>query len=132
MKFFLFILLLTLPLVDGCAGRRPNPVQIVQIDDENKSCEEIDSELNTLSKEIWKKYPEIKGTQDYNLGVGLIGSLFPPLIPFSIFSDIRKADAVEINSLQRRHNYLVETERRLGCGYEHSLVSVRKVNTILP
>ena len=125
-------LVLTVPVIYGCAGRQPNPVQIVQGGDKNKSCKEINSELKTISKEIWERYPEIKDTKDYNLRISMIGSLFPPILPFSIFSDIRKADAVEMNSLQKRHNYLVETERRNGCGFEHSIMPIRKVKTIFP
>lgn len=73
----LLLLLLTIILVfNGCAGRQPKPISIVQNGDEKKSCIEIDSELKTISGEIWERYPEIKDTKSYNLGVGLVGSLF--------------------------------------------------------
>ena len=131
-KNILLLLITILSLSNGCAGRQPKPVQIVQIGDEEKSCKEIDSELKKISMEISRRYPEIKSTEDYNLGVGLVGSLFPPIIPFTIFSDIKKADAVELNSLQRRYNHLVKIERPIGCGYEHSFMPVREVDTIFP
>ena len=38
-----------------------------------------------------EKIPKNKKTKDYNLGVSLLGSLFPPIVPFTIFSDIKKA-----------------------------------------
>ncbi len=126
--FLLVILLLS----TGCAGRHPNPIQIVQSSDEKKSCKEIALELKTISEEIWERYPEIKDTENYNLGVGVVGSLFPIFIPFSIFSDIKKADAVELNALQKRNNHLVKTERQNGCGFEHSIMPVREVKTIFP
>ena len=44
--YFLFTLLIS----SGCAGRQPNPIQIIQNDDEKKSCEEINSELKTINK----------------------------------------------------------------------------------
>lgn len=126
----LLILILMLPI--GCAGRQPKPVLIVQEDDGKKSCKEIGSELKAIRSEIEERYPEIKDTENYNLGIGLVGSLFPIFIPFSIFSDIKKADSVELNALQRRNNHLVTTERKNGCGFEHSIIPVREVKTIFP
>jgi hypothetical protein len=117
---------------NGCAGRQPKPVLIAQEGDDKKSCEEIDLELKSIKKKVEVRYPKIKDTENYNLGVGVIGSFFPPLVPFSIFSDIKKADAVELNALQRRNNHLVDVERKNGCGYEHSIMPVRKVKTIFP
>ncbi len=128
----LSLLVLTLFILYGCAGRQPKPVQIVQSGDKKKSCNEIDSELRSIRKEIEKRYPGIKDTENYNLGVGMVGSFFPVFIPFSIFSDIKKADAVELNALQKRNNHLVETERRNGCGFEHFIMPVRESNSILP
>ena len=107
-------------------------IQIVQNGDGKKSCKEIGSELNAIYNDIRLRYPEIKWAEDYKLGVGVIGSLFPPLISFTIFSDIRKADVVELNSLQRRHNHLDKTERQNGCGFEHFVITVRQVKSILP
>lgn len=70
---------------NGCAGRQPQPVLIVQKGDNTKSCKEIDSELNSIRKQVEERHPEIKDTENYNLGVGVVGSLFPPVLPFSIF-----------------------------------------------
>lgn len=132
LKNLLPVLTAILLISNGCAGRQPQPVLIAENGDDKKSCEEIDSELKNIRQQVEERYPEIKDTEDYNLGVGVLGSLFPPLIPFSIFSDIKKADAVELNALQRRNNHLVDVERQNGCGYEHSIMSVRKVKTIFP
>jgi len=132
MKILLPFITVILLLSNACAGRQPNPIQIVQNGDDKKSCKEITLELKTIDEEIWKRYPEIKDTENYNLGVGVLGSFFPPLLPFSIFSDIKKADSVELNALQRRHNYLVKTERQNGCGFEHFIMPVREVKTIFP
>lgn len=129
-KNLLPILTVILLISNGCAGRQPQPVLVVQQDDDKKSCKEIESELKTIRKQVEEHHPEIKDTENYNLGVGVVGSLFPPLLPFSIFSDIKKADAVELSALQKRNNHLVETERRNGCGYEHSIMPVREVKTI--
>ena len=126
---FLAVILL---FSNGCAGRQPHPVLIVQKGDEKKSCEEVDSELKAIRSEVGERYPEIEGTENYNLGIGLIGSLFPPFIPLAIFSDIKKADSVELNALQRRHNHLVKTERHNSCGFEHSYMPVRGVKPIFP
>lgn len=114
----------------GCAERQPKPVQIVQKGDKKKSCETINSELKKIDEEISFRHPKIKETEDYNRGVGVIVAFFPPLIPFSIISDIRKADEVELSALQKRYNYMVEIERQNGCGYEHSFRPVREVNSI--
>ena len=132
LKKLLPLLILTLLISNGCAGREPKPILIVQTGDEKKSCQEINSELKVIRRQIENRYPEIKETENYNLGVGVVGSLFPPLIPFSVFSDIKKADSVELNALQRRNNHLVNTERKNGCGYEHSIMTVREVETIFP
>lgn len=130
-RFSKFILVILFCFI-GCAGRQPKPVLIIQTGDENKSCQEIDVELKEIREEIWERHPKIKENEDYNLGVGLVGSLFPPFIPFALFSDYKKADLVELNALQRRHNHLVEVERKNGCGFEHSLMPVQEVKTLLP
>ena len=46
---FLAVILL---LSNGCAGRQPQPVLIVQKGDEIKSCKEIDSELKAIRSEL--------------------------------------------------------------------------------
>ncbi len=128
LSFLLFILL----IVNGCAGRQPTAIQTIQDGDEQKSCKEIDLELEAIRSEIEERYPKIKDTKNYNLGVGLFGSLFPPLVPFVLFSDIKKADSIELNALQKRNNHLVKTERKIGCGFEHFFMSERKIETIFP
>jgi hypothetical protein len=132
LKNLLPVLIAILFISNSCAGRQPQPVLITQNGDDKKSCEKIDLELKNIKQQIEERYPKIKDTDNYNLRVGLFGSLLPPLIPLSIFSDIRKADAVELNALQRRNNHLVDVERQNGCGYEHSIMPVRKVKTIFP
>ena len=44
LKNLLPVLTAILLISNGCAGRQPQPAQIVQSDDQNKSCEEIDTE----------------------------------------------------------------------------------------
>lgn len=132
LKNLLLVLIAILLILNGCAGRQPQPILITQNGDDKKSCEKIDLELKNIKQQVEERYPKIKDTENYNLGVGVLGSLFPPLIPFSIFSDIKKADAVELNALQRRNNHLVNVERQNGCGYEHAIMPVRKVKTIFP
>ncbi len=67
---FLAVILL---LSNGCAGRQPQPVLIVQKGDEKRSYKEIDSELKAIRSEIGERYPEIKDTENYNLGIGVVG-----------------------------------------------------------
>ena len=49
---FLAVILL---LSNGCAGRQPQPVLIVQNGDEKKSCKEIDSELKVIRSGVDEK-----------------------------------------------------------------------------
>jgi|TARA_B100001964_G_C14075227_1_gene527686 hypothetical protein len=130
-KILISYITLALLALNGCAGRTPQPVIISKSDDKAKSCKEIDTELSIIKSDIQKRYPKIKDTDRNNLGVSLLGSLFPPIIPLSVFSDIRKADSVELNALQRRHNHLVAVERKNGCGFEHSIIPVTEVNSVL-
>jgi hypothetical protein len=129
-KILISFIILTLSTHHGCAGRTPQPVIIIRSDDETKSCQEINSELSIIRNEIQQRYPKVKDTKRKNLGVSLLGSLFPPIIPFSVFSDLRKADSVEINALQSRHNHMVKVEQRNGCGFEHSIIPVMEVDSI--
>ena len=65
---FLAVILL---FSNGCAGRQPHPVLIVQKGDEKKSCEEVDSELKAIRSEVGERYPEIEGTEKHRVFVDI-------------------------------------------------------------
>ena len=105
----------------SCAGRTPSPAIIANPADVNKSCKNINQELEEINRQISEKYSKIKHDENYNLAVGLVGAF----VPFAgFFSDYKQADLVEKNVLKHRFNHLVEIERKNGCGFEHSLKPV--------
>ena len=107
----------------SCAGRTPNPVMISKPEDNIKSCEDFNQELNEIDREIHAKYPKIKQEENTNLAVGLAGAF----IPFTaIFKDYKRANLVEENALRLRFNHLVKSEREKKCGFEHSFKPVLK------
>ena len=116
-------------MVEGCAGRTPNPITTAQDGDEKLTCEEFDLRIKEIRITILDYYPKVKKTKDYNTSLGLIGVIAPWYLPASLLADARKADLVELVALKKRNNHLVNLERQNGCGFEHATMPVENADT---
>jgi len=89
----------------GCAGlaRTPEPVDAYQYGDENKTCEELQTDIEAVTTAIadLKNWPKTKIAS--NIGIGVVGVMFPP---FLLGLDLSDTDNIEINALLNRRKSL--------------------------
>ena len=103
-------------LLSGCGGRPPNPVQTVQLGDEEKSCRVLEYEMTQIRDEISKRTKSKNVTVGKNVAIGVTGAVL--FWPAFLWMDLKQADQIEIEALIKRHNALgfIATERR--CRFE--------------
>ncbi|MGB5540556.1 MAG: hypothetical protein WBO37_10735 [Gammaproteobacteria bacterium] len=111
-------LVLTVLLLGGCAGRPAHPVMVYQPQDEGRSCDAIERELELIENDILDLVPQTdKAHKNTRLGVAGIFLL----IPF-FFMDLSKAEQVEVNALIKRYNHLLEIGEKNHCGLEREAI----------
>lgn len=103
-------------LVAGCAGREAYPVASYMPGDEKKSCGVLRAEMAQIETEIHKKLPGSDKT-GRNILVGAGGLIIWPLW---LFMDLKGADKIEVEALQRRYNYLAIIAADKGCTISQS------------
>ena len=95
-KIAMTICLITL-LVGGCAGRDAYPVGVVQVGDSNLSCDALKLEMSQNETLIAKKLKHDQSKLWSNIFWFI---WFPPLM------DVKEAEKIEAEALQRRNNRL--------------------------
>ena len=111
MKQSLCLLLAFAVFFVGCAGTEGNPVRIHQIDDEQKTCEELRSEMFFIESEISRLLPKSDKT-GRNIALGATGVIF--IIPL-FFIDLKQGEKKEVEAYQQRHNYLLMLSTQKDC-----------------
>ena len=86
----------------GCAGRDAYPMESYIPGDEKKSCMILKAEMSQIEAEISNKLPK----SDKTLGNVLLGAAGVFLIVPWFFMDLKGADKVEVEAMQRRYNSL--------------------------
>lgn len=94
--------ILIICLIAGCAGRTPRPVNAMNVDDKEKSCEVLHNEIVMANNEITRLTPEADKTA-YNVGLGIAGWFL--LIPW-FFMDLKNAEKHELEAYRQRLNNL--------------------------
>ncbi len=112
------VIVLSVLLLTGCAGRAAYPVMVYQYGDEERSCDAIERELELIREDILMLMPQTDKA-DKNTQLGVAGIFF--LIPF-FFMDLSKAEQVEINALIKRHNHLLKIGELNSCDFEQKLI----------
>jgi hypothetical protein len=102
MREILTIALMT-TLITSCAGRSPDPVPVVQLQDGGMSCPAIQAESAANSAKISDLGGEQGGKAAQNVAAGVAGFFFPPLW-FAM--DFQGAAKKEIAALEQRNAYL--------------------------
>ena len=98
-------------MMPGCAGRSANPVMVYQHDDEERSCDALERELEIIEEDILALLPETDKS-DKNTQLGIAGIFL--LVPF-FFMDISKSEQIEVNALIKRYNHLIDISDKKDC-----------------
>jgi hypothetical protein len=98
-KIFLLCLISTSLTLIGCAGTGANPIRVIQINDENFTCEEIKTEVNDLLLTAGFKRNEEQITDITNVYTWVLGQfLIFPLLAM----DVTGSSEIERNAIFRR------------------------------
>ncbi len=96
----------------ACAGRKPDPVAVVQAQDRYMDCAAISAEVQANNKRISELGSEEGGKVAQNVIAGAAG-LFIPILWFGM--DFQNAAGKEVAALQSRQQYLATlAEQRCG------------------
>jgi len=96
----------------GCGGKAPNPVSQYQPGDEQRTCVGLKSEIAANEAEIAKLAPGEDATGK-NVALGVAGAFV--IVPW-FFMDFKDGEAVEIQALKRRNQWLREIAYEKDCG----------------
>lgn len=108
------LVLVSLFLLTGCAGRAANPIMVHQFGDDKKSCRAIELELSQIQQEIARLLPDTEKTGT-NVALGVTGVFL--LIPL-FFMDFTESEKIEVNAFRQRYNHLVIVATDKNCGFE--------------
>lgn len=121
MKGNVWLLLIVVVLLAGCAGRQPHPVPVYSPGDENQPCEILKKEIidyqakmlallpktdKTLANTLWSVGGTVAGYTPAGTAVGIV--------PY-LFIDMKDAERIEYEALRRRHNRLLLIAQSKSC-----------------
>ena len=119
-------ILITVSMLLGCAGRPAHPVMVYQHEDEARSCDALDRELELIEEEITERVPQTYKA-DNNTALGVTGLFL--LVPL-FFMDISKTEQIEINALIKRYNHLLKIAEINECSLvREPIPDFKKQNT---
>lgn len=111
MKKLICLLLACSVFLAGCAGREANLVQVRQLGDEQKTCDDLRSELYYIENEISRLLPKSDKT-GRNIALGATGILF--IVPL-FFMDLKQGEKKEIEAYRQRYNHLLMITQLKDC-----------------
>jgi hypothetical protein len=104
---------LALIVCGGCAGRAPNPVSIVQVQDRYMDCPAIFAEVQSNNQRVQELAEEQGFKVAQNVVTGVAGFIIPVLW-FGM--DWQGAAGKEVTALQSRQQYLATLAEQRNCG----------------
>ena len=107
----------------SCGGRAANPVSVKRDQDSELTCMKIEYEIYQIRSDITELYSQAAKSRKKKRALSML-TIFTPLA--YVFSDLRKAEKIEINALQKRHNHIVMIAQKNGCGEGKFLLSTEK------
>jgi len=114
MKAKLFIFMIIVLLIGGCAGSDPNLIAIYQPGDKEKSCSVLKAEIANIDKQIILRQSQKNQKNTKNVICGVTGFLV--IIPW-FFMDLKESEKAEINALQQRKDALFLIAAEKDCGF---------------
>ena len=121
MKKILCLLLSVLIFLAGCGGREANPVQLRQVGDEQKNCEQLRAEMYYIENEITRLLPKSDKTGK-NIALGVTGWFL--IIPL-FFMDLKQGERKEIEAYRQRYNYLLRITQYKDCKLPPPVITER-------
>ena len=88
----------------SCGGRAANPVTVKRDQDQELTCTQIEYEIYQIRNDITELYSQAAKSRKKKRALSML-TIFTTLA--YVFSDLRKAEKIEINALQKRHNHIV-------------------------
>ena len=104
----------------SCGGRAANPVTIKRDQDQRLTCPQIEYEIYQIRNDITELYSQTAKSIKKKSVVSVLSAINPLLY---VLSDLRKAEKIEINALEKRHNHIVMIAKKKGCGEGKFLLS---------
>ena len=104
----------------SCGGRAANPVSVKRDQDPELTCTQIEYEIYQIRNDITELYSQAAKSRKKKRALSVL-TIFTPLA--YVFSDLRKAEKIEINALQKRHNHIVMIAKKKSCGEGKFLLS---------
>ncbi|MEO0347967.1 MAG: hypothetical protein AAF153_01290 [Pseudomonadota bacterium] len=115
MKYIGFIFtIIALLNIAACGGRSPNLIQVNQYGDNNRSCTELEHEMDNIQNEIQRLLPKSDKTGK-NVALGVAGAFL--LVPW-FFMDFKNAELQEYEAYRMRYNHLSTIASGKHCTYE--------------
>jgi hypothetical protein len=116
-----WLLLIVVVLLTGCAGRQPHPVPVYSPGDENQTCEVLKKEIIDYQGKMFALLPNTDKTLANTLwSVGGTVAGYTPagtaagLVPY-LFIDMKDAERIEYEAYRRRHNRLLLIAQAKSC-----------------
>ncbi|MFH1882039.1 MAG: hypothetical protein ABIL62_04930 [Planctomycetota bacterium] len=116
-KQLLCLLLCASIFLAGCAGRDPNPIALKMPGDADLSCNALQAEMENLSADM----KVLKPKTNKFLTNTIWFLLWTPLM------DVKEAEKIEYNAMQRRHNHLLVIAKEKECDFADSVEPVEAV-----
>ena len=123
-----FVLLCSIFLVFGCAGRTANPTPTVHAGDHNASCTDLESMMSEIETNINRLMPKSEKTGK-NVGLGVAGAFL--IVPF-FFMDFSDAEKIEIEAYRSRYNHLARLYNSKGCGTKNIIQPFGQKEEVTP
>ena len=109
----IFTWLAVVVVIQGCAGRAPQPVAVVQSQDKHMDCTAIFAEVEANNRKVQELASEQGLKVAQNVAAGVAG-LVVPVLWFGM--DWQGAASKEITALQSRQQYLATLAEQRNCG----------------
>jgi hypothetical protein len=98
-------------LLQACAGRAPNPVQVAQpLTDRHMTCSAIQAELASNNTKVRMLAEEKSQKRTQNVVAGTVGAVL--FFPALFLMDFQGAAKHELQALEDRNNYLAALSQK--------------------
>jgi len=102
----------------SCAGAPPAPITVSKASDKFLNCDQISSQIQTITREVNELSRKENSKQKSNYGLAAAGTFL--IVPF-FFMNLTESEKVELNAARGRYFALERMARERNCaGFENS------------
>jgi len=114
----------------GCAGRKAEPVAVMEPYDDKLACEQIQAEISSNETQALQLSSQNESAHSNNVAIGVVGAiLFWPAL-FAL--DTGDAEKVEMQALHDRNTHLDTVYAQKGCSATKSATAPAAVPATAP